>query len=158
MEHIHENRELPQSERHQVSSVHDGDTITVNSGWGKEKIRLCGVDAPELSQPLGTQSRDNLRSLIAAAGNQVNLMPVAKDRYGRTVAEVFTSLKGGQEQFLQEEQLKTGMAYVMERYLSDCPNADVMRSAEAIANRSHVGVWGGGGNYQKPWDYRRAKR
>jgi len=91
-----EKRELPQSERRQVLSVHDGDTITVNSGWGKEKIRLCGVDAPELSQPLGTQSRDKLRSLIAAAGNQVELMPVAKDRYGRTVAEVFTALKGGQ--------------------------------------------------------------
>lgn len=50
--------------RAQITSVHDGDTITVtlDQGFGdtKEgmKIRLLGVYAPELSQPGGKETRD----------------------------------------------------------------------------------------------------
>ena len=38
-----------------VTSVHDGDTITVNG----ESIRLGSIDAPELAQAYGSQSRDH---------------------------------------------------------------------------------------------------
>ena len=58
--------------------------------------------------------------------------------------------------FLQAEQVKNGMAYVYEKYLNNCPDAAVVKQAEAIAQASRVGVWSG--NYQKPWDYRRAQR
>jgi endonuclease YncB( thermonuclease family) len=63
----------PQSEPATVINVHDGDTITVKLGWQTVKVRLCGIDAPALSQPFGVQSRDHLRSLLASAGNQVIL-------------------------------------------------------------------------------------
>ncbi|MBE9193593.1 thermonuclease family protein [Gloeocapsopsis crepidinum LEGE 06123] len=105
-----ERRELPQSEEYQVINIHDGDTLTVQGNWGKQKIRLCGIDAPELDQPLGYESRDFARSLVASAGNNIILMPIEKDRYGRTVAEVFVALKDGQEKSLQEELLKSGLA------------------------------------------------
>lgn len=41
------------------------------------------------------------------------------------------------------------MAYLYDRYLSNCPDAAVVKQAEAIAQASRVGVWSG--NYQKPW-------
>lgn len=151
-----ERRELPQSESYQVINIHDGDTLTVQGNWGKQKIRLCGIDAPELKQPLGYESRDLARSLVAAAGNSVVLMPIEKDRYGRTVAEVFMVLKDGQEKSLQEELLKSGLAYVYERYVSDCFNADPMKEAEAIAISRRVGVWSG--SHEKPWNYRKRTR
>ena len=43
-----------------VSSVHDGDTITVAGN----SIRLDSIDAPELMQAYGIQSRDNLANLV----------------------------------------------------------------------------------------------
>lgn len=43
-------------------SIHDGDTLRVVRGNEELKIRLCGIDAPELKQPLGIESRDYLRS------------------------------------------------------------------------------------------------
>ncbi|PPS42098.1 hypothetical protein B1A85_15685 [Chroococcidiopsis sp. TS-821] len=117
---------------------------------------MCGIDAPELDQPLGYESRDFARSLVAAAGNNIILMPIEKDRYGRTVAEVFVVLKDGQEQSLQEELLKSGLAYVYQRYISGCFNAESMKEAEAIAVSKRIGVWSG--NHEKPWDYRKRKR
>jgi endonuclease YncB( thermonuclease family) len=51
-------------------SVHDGDTLRVVRGDEELKVRLCpkgyrfayGIDAPEIKQPLGIESRDYLRS------------------------------------------------------------------------------------------------
>ena len=66
-------------------SVHDGDTLRVVRGQEELKVRLCplgypkgypkglapggasrfayGIDAPEIKQPLGIESRDYLRSV-----------------------------------------------------------------------------------------------
>ncbi|MEM8723285.1 MAG: hypothetical protein AAGE84_29030 [Cyanobacteria bacterium P01_G01_bin.39] len=43
-------------------SIYDGDTLRVVRGNEELKIRFCGIDAPELKQPLGVESRDYLRS------------------------------------------------------------------------------------------------
>lgn len=77
------------------------------------------------------------------------------DRYGRTVAEVFSS-KNGLEKNFNSEQLSSGNAFLYRAYMSKCPNKDVFEKAEAIAQSKHLGVWGG--NYQKPWDYRKEQR
>ena len=106
----------PESNPAEVVNVHDGDTITVKQGWQKVKVRLCGIDAPELAQPLGMQSRDHLRSLIARAGNQVNLYISDIDRYGRKVAELYVPAHNPQqpeeERFLNGEQVQAGLAYL----------------------------------------------
>lgn len=135
----------------------DGDTITVVRDGRKEKIRFCGIDAPETKhgnqpgQPLGNESKVNLQRLIDEAGDEVQLSIIESDRYGRQVAEVFA---GGK--FLQQEQVKAGLAYHYAKYSGNCPHRDAIVTAEAIAQANHAGVWGG--NYQKPWEYRRAQR
>jgi endonuclease YncB( thermonuclease family) len=71
--------------------VVDGDTLRC----GKERIRLLGIDAPELpghcrpgrrcapGDPFASRS-----SLEAALGRPLNIRRVGKDRYGRTLALV----------------------------------------------------------------------
>ncbi|MEG4490285.1 thermonuclease family protein [Microcoleus sp. D3_18_C4] len=88
-------------------SVYDGDTFRVKCDNREQKIRLCGIDAPEAKQPLGIESRDYLRSLIAKAKSQVIVVEMDRDRYGRTVAEVLFDTAEG-EQSVQEEMLKAG--------------------------------------------------
>ncbi|PSB40588.1 nuclease [Cyanosarcina cf. burmensis CCALA 770] len=92
-----------------------------------------------------------MQRLIDEANGQVQLSFIERDHYGRQVAEVFA---GGR--FLQEEQVKAGFAYHYARYSSNCPHRDTIVSAEAIAQSNHSGVWGG--SYEKPWDYRKARR
>ncbi|MBW4578683.1 MAG: thermonuclease family protein [Tildeniella nuda ZEHNDER 1965/U140] len=141
--------------------MHDGDTITVKLGWQKVKVRLCGIDAPELSQPLGVQSRDHLQSLLASAGNQVILYISDTDRYGRKVAELYVPAYNPQqpeeEKLLNESQLLAGMAYVYAKYASRCPNGSGFAKMEAIAQRKKLGVWSDP-TAMKPWDYRKMQR
>lgn len=153
---VPQKRELPQSEEWQVVRVSDGDTISVKKGFESARVRFACIDSPEKSQPFGEESKANLQRLINQAGGRVLLSVVDTDRYGRRVAEVFTVLGNGEEKLLQEEQLKSGLAYVYERYLSNCLSTDAVRSAEAIARANHAGVWSG--NYVKPWEWRKRQR
>ncbi len=137
----------------QVVSVHDGDTIKVRQGNRVEKIRFACLDAPELSQPLGQASRNHLKRLIEEAGDRVTLKILDTDRYGRKVAEVYTTRP---QRLLQEAQIQAGMAYVYHRYLRSCPDAVQIKRAEAIARQTKAGVWKDSSSI-KPWNYRHQK-
>ena len=122
------------------------------------KVRFCGIDAPESSQPLGSESTANLKKLIDAAGGEVIVAEHDRDRYGRIVAEVFTSVPNSQEEkLLNYEQVRAGLAYEYKQYSGKCMNGSVLRNGEKLAQSERKGVWNGG-NYQKPWDYRKQKR
>ena len=44
-----------------VVSIHDGDCVTVlDADKRQTKLRLTGIDAPELKQPFGSKARDHL--------------------------------------------------------------------------------------------------
>lgn len=109
----------------QVVSVYDGDTVHVlinvlnesrelglyltmlQTLQMKAKLRLDGLNAPELSDAGGAASRDYLRGLLPA-GLQVE-MEVSKaplDKYGRYVAVIY--LPDGQN--VNELMISTGHA------------------------------------------------
>lgn len=67
--------------------VHDGDTI----GRGPDRVRLWGIQAPELGKPGGTASRDYLRRLIA--GQPLACEMLYRDPHGRRVMRC--TLPGG---------------------------------------------------------------
>lgn len=158
-------RAMALSEQWTVASIADGDTITVRRGGETKKIRFCGIDAPEVKhgkqpgQPFGNEAREKLRSLVALAKNQVMIIPIETDRYGRTVAEVMANVSGpwGNEMSFQEEMLKGGFAYYYKQYASNCPNHSAFAKAEEIAIASKAGVWGKPG-LEKPWNYRKRYR
>lgn len=147
----------PMTEPFKVVKISDGDTVTViNTQGTKLKLRFCGIDAPEKSQTLGKDATEYLKKLIQESGAEVMVSEIERDRYGRTVAEIFTLLDDGREKFINEEMVRAGFAYHYKRYSENCPNKSAIENAEAIAQSQKVGVWSG--NYQKPWDYRSYNR
>ncbi|MEG4443542.1 thermonuclease family protein [Microcoleus sp. AT9_B5] len=138
-------------------SVYDGDTFRVKCDNREQKLRLCGIDAPEAKQPLGIESRDYLRSLIAKASNKVIVVEMDRDKYNRTVAEVLFDTPNG-EQSVQEEMLKAGMAYHYKQFSGNCHNADVFDTAEDIGRSQKLGVWRLPGGGERPWDYRKQNK
>lgn len=74
-----------------VSYVYDGDTVQLQKN--KLRVRLWGIDAPEKGEPGADAARKALIKLID--GKKVSVLPIDKDRYGRTVARIF--LKNGRD-------------------------------------------------------------
>lgn len=134
-----------------VISIHDADTITVQGNNEKIKIRLACIDAPELSQSLGQQSTNYLKSLIKI-NDTITYHEADIDRYSRVVAEIY---KGNLN--LNLELIKKGQAFVYHRYLSSCQeNENDYINAENQAKKNRIGLW----NQRTicfPWDFRRHK-
>jgi len=75
---------MPRSEK--VTRVIDGDTF--ETGSRKNSVRLANVNAPEKGSPGAAAATKALRDLIQ--GEEVIIDTVARDKYGRSVANVKT--------------------------------------------------------------------
>jgi len=136
-----------------VVSVGDGDTIRVSQAGETITVRLTCIDAPETAQvPWGQQSATKLKELLPI-GQAVTLRVVDRDRYGRTVAEVF---KGSSSVNLQ--MVKQGEAVVYRQYLDRCSETKQQYlQAETEAKAQRLGYWNQS-NPVMPWDFRRGAR
>ena len=126
----------------QVLRVHDGDTLTVRcEGQQPVKVRIAGIDAPELHQAYGRQARDALVGQIDGA--PVHLRSRAVDRYERLVADVEVA---GHDVGLQ--LVAEGFAWCGLRPTRAC------RQALDAARQTGRGLWADA-NPQPPWQWRR---
>ena len=98
-----------------IVGVHDGDSITLLVADDRQhKIRLDGIDAPELGQPFGRASKLHLAELLA---NRAAVAECNKtDRYGRGVCRV---LVGGADAGLA--QVRAGLAWCFRRCANELP-------------------------------------
>ena len=104
-----------------IKSCHDGDTCRSSTG---EKIRLACIDTPELTGPRADPApakaaRDHLRRMVV--GKQVEIRRITKDRYGRTVGELFLAGPHITTRNVQREMVASGHAVVIPKYAKRCP-------------------------------------
>lgn len=131
-----------------VKSVYDGDTVTLSTG---DKIRLAGIDAPELNQPLGVEARDALRVAIL---NKPVLVSWSKlDRYKRKVGKIYYRRVDQ-----NWRQVRSGLAWHYVKYAAEQPIKDQERyaQAEVEARASHLGLWCC--DPVPPWDWRKRRQ
>ena len=135
-----------------VLSVGDGDTVRVSEGAQRITIRLACIDAPETAQaPYGVASRTQLQQYLPV-GSVVTLKAQTKDRYGRTVAEVFRNGRA-----VNLAMVQSGQAFAYRKYLAGCDGGAYL-AAEAQAKQSRRGVWSVSGGIERPWDWRHGPR
>lgn len=131
-----------------VTKVSDGDSLRS----GVLKIRLHGIDAPELKQtcidnqgaswPCGRAAREAMAEIATTAPLRCVLMDV--DRYGRLIMRCFAGRTD-----IAEHLVANGLALAYRRYSTDYV------AAETTARRHRRGVWSG--EFEAPWDWRRRK-
>ena len=99
-----------------VTSVYDADTITVNIDLGfgiwtfKQKVRLYGIDAPEMRGPEradGIESRDWLREKILDKKIVLKTKKDKTGKFGRWIGDVYLP---GEEISLNEQMVSNGLA------------------------------------------------
>lgn len=130
----------------------DGDTFDLLTPENEKiRIRMHGVDAPEKSQDFGSVAKDGLGSLLDGAALRV--VVADRDRYGRSVCDVWTSRPGGPEVWVNEALVRRGWAWHYSAYSRDARLA----AAEIDARREKAGLWAQP-DPTPPWEYRKAKR
>ena len=129
-----------------VVSVHDGDTLTLRCADGlRLKLRLYGIDAPELRQPFGQESRDALERLVG--GREVTADVVGHDRYRRSIAVIRCG-----DTCANEAQVALGLSWWYARYARKDGRLKVL---EAEARRARAGLWSED-SAVAPWEWRRS--
>ncbi len=136
------------------ASVIDGDTIDIQG----TKIRLSGIDAAESSQFCLDASGANYRCGRDAAfrlddmlkGRVVRCVEESRDRYRRIIAECFFTHPTEGEININATMVIRGDAVAYRKYSKAyIPHEDKARSLER-------GLWQG--EFQMPWDWRKANR
>ena len=98
-----------------IDNCYDGDTCTTFEG---ETIRLACIDTPELkgrnANPIPAKSAKNFLNTLVA-NQEVSIKRITKDRYGRTVAELFKD-----DENLQELIVKKGFGVIYKKYSHQC--------------------------------------
>lgn len=123
-----------------VTYVVDGDTVHVAVAGREEKVRLIGIDTPEVGQCDAAKATALARRL--AQGRAVTLVGDAtqatRDRYGRLLA--YVSLPGGRD--LGYQEIAHGYARV---YIYDRPfqRLAAYRSAEQVGRTRADSIWRG---------------
>lgn len=133
-----------------VVSVHDGDTITVERAQMLYRVRLYGIDCPELSQDFGEQARAFVADFVLNRDVVVYVKNI--DLYGRQVAIVYVHGKS-----LNEELVARGFAW---KYISFCKVKKICGKygqLESFAKENKLGLWYSD-NTVPPWQYRKSKK
>ncbi|MDE7469033.1 MAG: thermonuclease family protein [Desulfovibrionaceae bacterium] len=124
-------------------NVYDGDSLTVIFKGEKIKIRLVGIDAPELQQEFGYDARQILA--IWALDKEVRITVSGIDKYGRVLA-VVQGLGVG-ERWVDVAVMLTasGLAWYEEKYCltSISENCEEYRKNVIYAKEHKEGIFGG---------------
>lgn len=136
-----------------VVAVHDGDTVSVIIGMKKERLRLIGIDAPEIGQGFwGIKAKNHLKELLNRSGHIVTLeLDVEKrDKYGRLLGYLWAPDK----KLINLEMVRDGYAVIF-TFPPNVKYVDDLRKAQDFAKKKNLGIWGKDGMNEMPEEYKR---
>ncbi len=125
-----------------VVSIVDGDTIDVVSDGQAMRVRLNGIDAPNIDQPYGAEAKQYVSKLTM---NQlVKLTVHGQDREKHLIADVELP----HHRMLTNEVLRAGLGW----YRKDSSVNPVLQQLEQDARGQRVGLWSDS-NPTPPWNF-----
>lgn len=117
-----------------VTRIIDGDTFETETG---EKVRLIGINAPEISDIFGEEAKAHLAQIIE--GQSVDLVADHtsndRDRYNRLLRYVI--LNGVD---INKQMVLDGYAFAYLKYHFD--KEPEYKEAQLAASKNNVGIWG----------------
>ena len=141
-----------------VKRVLDGDTILVVWQNLEIKVRLVGIDAPEVGekkhetgQLYGRKATKYLAKLVL--NKNVRVEEYGSDRYARMLGVVFVNGTN-----VNLEMVRLGLAEVYRGRLPRYFNPKIYQEAEAEAKRIGIGIWYFKDKYVSPMEWRKMRR
>lgn len=149
-----------------VVSIQDGYTVTVvDASKAQYKVRLAGIDAPDLRQAYGPQSKQNLSKLLLK--QTVVVEWGTRDRSKRLVGKIMLDESGADCAFRSciksldagLQQIRDGFAWHNKQYEPEQSPEDRARyaAAEAKAKTAKTGLWADE-KPVPPWEWRAQRK
>ena len=126
--------------------VIDGDTIRAEVEGKERKIRLNDIDAPEMNQPFGVQSRNFLIRLLDK--KDITVVFQGKGSYGRPLGEIYANGESA-----NTLMIKFGFAWVFDKYVKD---SSFLYEHQDQAKTKNLGLWQAKDPIA-PWVWRKQK-
>ena len=124
--------------------VIDGDTLTVaDENQNLHRLRIVGMDAPELAQAYGRAAKAALSELVLH--KEVHVVPAGVDKYNRELAQLRQNSVIGQLD-VAETMISNGHAFSW---------GGAHYKAQEYAATHRLGVWSDARYQERPWLYRR---
>ena len=124
--------------------VIDGDTVDLADAEQRlHRVRIVGMDAPELGQPYGRTAKSALAELILH--KEIQVLPAGVDKYGRELAQLRYDTSFGQLD-VAETMISNGHAFSW---------GGAHYKAQEYAAAHRLGVWSDLRYQERPWLYRR---
>ncbi len=120
-----------------IFRVIDADTVVLKSDQGiNYKIRLLGIDAPEINQVYGKEATRYLSNKVL--GKNLKVLGKNKDRYHRLLGKLI--LNGND---INLDLVKNGMAWHYKLYKKSQEKKDQLlySNAEIYAKVNKLGLW-----------------
>lgn len=124
---------------HRVERVVDGDTLIVSGG---QRVRLLGVDTPELArdgrpaEPWSDAAREFLDGAVGDREVSLGFDREPYDKYGRRLAYLYC-----QGRFVNEEIIRAGYSRAETRFAYHESKKLRFRQAEREAREQQRGIW-----------------
>ena len=135
-------------ERARVLDVIDGDTIAIDRGQGREKVRYIGVDTPETVHPskpvevMGREASAANKAMVEGRDVLLERDLTDRDRYGRLLRYVW----------IEDPSSSSGVALVnlalvaggfaqVSTYPPDVRYVDLYLAAQRQAREAGLGLW-----------------
>jgi len=136
-----------QKAQFKVIKVYDGDTITISDGFYEIRVRLIGIDTPEMKETnpvlknLAYQARDYLSSLILNQSiylqfDHFSEKSMHMDKFGRLLAYIY---RYSDNLFINAQMMKMGFSQEYERYPFE--QLQYFRELASEARRERRGIW-----------------
>ncbi len=137
----------------QVTEVNDGDTVTLRFDGTTYRVRLIGIDAPELDQqPWGRKAKKRLIELMDHAEWTVSVETDVekRDKYNRLLAYLWTK----QNELINERMVLDGYA-ILFTFPPNVKYKSRFVLAEKRARAEKKDIWGVDGLKESPYQYRK---
>ncbi|MEE4272073.1 MAG: thermonuclease family protein [Thermoanaerobaculales bacterium] len=123
--------------------VIDGDTLIVKCDKAERTVQIHGIDAPELEQPWGKETRSFVKKMVGGENVQIEVIEGDGD-----VVDARVTVNGID---MSEMLISRGLAWVPE----DSTDEELVDLAER-AREMPCGLWTDS-SPQPPWDFREAR-
>ena len=133
---------------YKVISVHDGDTFEIIKNGKRQSCRIANIDAPELKQSFGINSRDSLSKLIL--DKEIIIDSLTMDIYSRMI--VSPRVNGQSVDYIM---IRKGWAW----HYSIYSKSAFLEKTMNLAISQKLGLWSCGiQGVCPPWLYRKYNR